>query len=462
MDSREVTLEPGKVVDLGEIKLALSTRARLYGKPAPEALSSRWGGLEMTARDRFATNGPNYDRRIERRRFAVIVAAAGVLVFASHSMPVAQVNAEPPKSSGKTLAVRVTFEGKPVAGAEVVAVDVENRIRAVTNREGRADLPLAADGKINCIATLDARLGLGGCWFGFIREVPAPPGTVFELPLTPAATHTLRVIDRNGQGVRLASIGVSIVATKSDWFQTGGLDGAHVHTDSRGEARIAWMPRDLKSLRVEVTDDRWKIDDCRTEGALTVVKVRPLHPVDGRVQMPEGRSPEGLWVTGTGMDRVSVGHRPLARVRPDGTFTLYVAAENVYSLCVVDNKWASNSWMGVILTKEDATPEKLVFIAYPAVTLTVRVTRGSKHKPVEGAWVLVRSGEQLHSHDAEGLAQFEAGGPQRVLYTDKNGQAQFAVGMGTQEVFMATDGWREHRTAKVKSDVPVAVDYHRP
>jgi thiol-disulfide isomerase/thioredoxin len=35
MDTREVTLESGKVVDLGEIKLALSTRARLYGKPAP-------------------------------------------------------------------------------------------------------------------------------------------------------------------------------------------------------------------------------------------------------------------------------------------------------------------------------------------------------------------------------------------------------------------------------------------
>jgi len=35
MDSREVTVEPGKVVDLGEIKLTLSPRARLYGKPAP-------------------------------------------------------------------------------------------------------------------------------------------------------------------------------------------------------------------------------------------------------------------------------------------------------------------------------------------------------------------------------------------------------------------------------------------
>ncbi len=35
MDSREMTLEPGKSVDLGEIKLRPSRVARLYGKPAP-------------------------------------------------------------------------------------------------------------------------------------------------------------------------------------------------------------------------------------------------------------------------------------------------------------------------------------------------------------------------------------------------------------------------------------------
>jgi thiol-disulfide isomerase/thioredoxin len=35
MDVRNVTLEPGKPLDLGERKLRFSTRARLYGKPAP-------------------------------------------------------------------------------------------------------------------------------------------------------------------------------------------------------------------------------------------------------------------------------------------------------------------------------------------------------------------------------------------------------------------------------------------
>jgi thiol-disulfide isomerase/thioredoxin len=35
MDSRELTLAPGKSLDLGEIRLRLSTIAKLYGKPAP-------------------------------------------------------------------------------------------------------------------------------------------------------------------------------------------------------------------------------------------------------------------------------------------------------------------------------------------------------------------------------------------------------------------------------------------
>jgi hypothetical protein len=358
----------------------------------------------------------------------------------------------------------VTFENKPVAGAQVVAIDVDNRIRAVTDREGKAQLQLAADGKINRIVVLDPKLGLGGRSFG-PRTVPTPPGTVLELPLAAAQPHTIRVIDDKGKAVRLASISVSSVAIEKGWLQTDVLEAARLHTDSRGEVRVPWIPRDVKSVGVDFTDDRWKLDqvDRSTPGrAVTTVTARRLHPVDGRLSLPDGSSPEGLLITGTGIGPSARGHNPSAYVRRDGTFTLYVAADHAYSLCLVDDKWASDSWTGVIFTNEEATPKELNFVAYPAIRLSVRVTRGPKHEPVEGAWVNVRSGDQFWWQGARGERQIGDGGPQRGLYTTKDGRAQFAVGKGKHEVFMATANWRQGRTINVPSSEPVTVEFYRP
>ncbi len=152
---------------------------------------------------------------------------------------------------------------------------------------------------------------------------------------------------------------------------------------------MAWIPRGAKGVGVEITDDRWKLDRVQTERGITNVKVRRLHPVDGQLSIPDGSRPDGAWITGTGVGSAVMGHRPLARVRKDGTFTLYVAADHAYSLSAVGNKWASDGWTGVILAKDDATPKKLNFVAYPAVPLSILVTRGPKHESLEGAWVMV-------------------------------------------------------------------------
>jgi hypothetical protein len=399
------------------------------------------------------------------RRCATHGLCSVTLLCAAGATSIAFANEHARAPSDPTVDVRVTFDGKPVAGAQVVAIDVDNQIRAITDHDGNCRLQLADDGKINRIVALDSKLGIGGRSFG-ARTVPTPAGTVLELSLAPSRLHTIRVIDEQGKAVRLASISVSSVATeKAAWLQTGVFEAANLHTDSRGEAVVPWMPRDLKSVGIELSDDRWKVDQVdhsQTARGLTTVKVRPLHPVDGRLSMPDETSPEGLLITGNGNGSNGFSHNPSAHVRRDGTFTLYVAADYAYALCLVDAKWASDKWTGVILTSEKAPPKELNFVAYPATPLTVRVTRGPKHEPVADAWVNVRNSDQFSWQDAHGERIVGDFGPQRGLYTDKDGRTRFAVGKGKLELFLATGNWREPKSIKVGSDEPVAIDFYRP
>ncbi len=416
---------------------------------------------------------PEHRRLSMRRCLRVLAASATMLWFGGHLAPAAPPEVGPPKdepdkASDKILTVRITFENKPVAGAQVIATDVSdhtNHIAAVTDRDGTARLQLPPDGKINGIVALDPKLGIGGQWFG-ARTVPAQPGTVFELPLAPAKPHTIRVVDGSGRAVRLAAIEVAGVATeKGGWIPTDAFEVAHLHTDSRGEALVGWVPRDAKSVGVEILDDRWKLDTVdrsQTANGLTTVKVGRLHPVDGRLSMPDETSPERLLITGTGNGSRGFSHHLSAHVRRDGTFTLYVAVDYAYALCLVDDKWATDKWTGIILTSEEATPKELNFVAYPATPLTVRVTRGPKHEPVADAWVNVRNSEGFSWLDAHGERIGGDFGPQRGLYTDKDGRAHLVAGKGKHELFLATGNWRESKTIQVVSDEPVSVDFYRP
>ncbi len=194
----------------------------------------------MARSDRLAANRLNC-RRLRQRRFSAIVGAAALLLVATRATLGAWTKDDSSSSTDKTLDVRVSFEGKPVP-AQVVAIDVDNLIRAVTDRDGKAQLRLAADGKINRIVALDPKLGIGGRSFG-PRTIPIPSGKVLELPLAPARPYTIRLVDDNGKPVRLASISVASVVSEQGWLQTGVLDAAHLHTDSHGEALVPWVPR---------------------------------------------------------------------------------------------------------------------------------------------------------------------------------------------------------------------------
>ncbi len=152
-------------------------------------------GLEMNGINRIAANGLNCCRFAHVQRLHLIAAGAVLLLVATQAMP--KTKGEPLGTSDQALDVRVTIEGRPVAGAEVAVSDVEYCVRALTDRDGHAKLRVAPDGKITAIVALDVRLGLGGTSF-VLRTSPTRAGTVLELPLAPAEPHTIHVVDDNG------------------------------------------------------------------------------------------------------------------------------------------------------------------------------------------------------------------------------------------------------------------------
>jgi hypothetical protein len=108
-----------------------------------------------------------HDRLPPQRWFGVALAAFLFLPLtnvqaATGALPKAEKSAFSP-----TVTVRVTSDNKPVAGAQVVALYVDKLPSALTDGDGLARVPLPADGKINALVALHAKLGIGGHLFGF-------------------------------------------------------------------------------------------------------------------------------------------------------------------------------------------------------------------------------------------------------------------------------------------------------
>ena len=76
--------------------------------------------------------------------------------------------------------------------------------------------------------------------------------------------------------------------------------------------------------------------------------------------MPNDASPEGLLIAGLGSNLNSsvTIHEFSARVRRDGTFTLYLADSYGYWLGVRDSQWASDPWIGTSGGRESGRPAR--------------------------------------------------------------------------------------------------------
>ncbi|APW61834.1 sigma-70 family RNA polymerase sigma factor [Paludisphaera borealis] len=358
--------------------------------------------------------------------------------------------------------VVVVSEGRPVAGAQVVASGTSFQVQGVTGQDGKARLRLPAEERLRELVAWHPTLGAGGK-----RDLDdRPREDKTELSLLPPAPHRIRVIDVDGKPVGGLELAVSFHPEDSDWIVARYIRASHVRTDADGTAVVSWAPRPkLQYVEVDFPGSDWKVDETdlkQTRDGLTTIHARREQTVQGRLIMPEGADAEGILVIGSGFGPGSNGAGPYARARRDGTFSLRVPSEHGFVLGIMDLKWASDRWTGLILSKESAKPAEITMKVYPATPVTVQVTRGAEHEPVRNAWVDLSSKGQVNWTDGAGRKHSGNGGVHAWLKTDANGVAQAGAGRGKHELRLSSGGWEETRPIDVTTEKPLEFTFHRP
>jgi hypothetical protein len=458
----------------GEMRLTLTGTVRMPdGSPAT--------GVIVEATDGF--DGPPLVVRADRLgRFEVRgVFGAGARLYARSAegnhqttriIPSVVVRSVAAAPIELTLAPAIGHEvvvlagGRPVERAEVVASGQSFRVRGATDPHGKLSLRLPVTDRLAEVSAWHRRSGVRG-----VRDLDQrPPQDRTELSLLPPGPLWIRAVAPEGHPVPGLELGLSFLTENRDWAVVHPIEAARVRTGDDGTAIAPWAPRE-KLLAVDPREfsTDWKIDGTdleqtgdRVRDRVVTIHLRRLRPVEGRLVMPAGASPEGLLITGFGFGPKNNGDIPYARARADGSFTLRVPSDHGYMLGVADTEWASEPWTGTILGKDADKPADVKISVSRATPVTVRVTRGPDHSPVADAWVEVGNRVDFDWVDSGGKKRSGQAGMRSWMRTDASGLVRAGAGRGHFNVRMASTDWDEERTIDISSDRPVEVAFHRP
>jgi hypothetical protein len=355
--------------------------------------------------------------------------------------------------------VRIIASGKPVAGAQVCLSGVYAIARATTDDAGQATLQFPKDMLVRSVAAWHPTLGVGGVF----NRAGGPPQQSYEIDLLPPASHEIHVVDEDGKPVAGIEFGINVAIGEFEFIVVAPLAPTRARTDEAGVAKVDWVPRDnLRVVSPEYWSDHFKVDTVdhtRVKEGVTTMRLRHKHPLTGRLIVPDGVDPRGIWISGMGFGPGNQLDLTRGRVRADGTFTLSVSKGHGYVLGVLDSQWAADPWLGPL---PEPPAEDFQLKLYPATPISVRVTRGADRQPVTNTFVQFSAERRLSFTKESGEKSGARGSLGYWALTDENGVARGSAGTGKLNIGLNAGEWTEQKVVDVKSPELIELEFHRP
>lgn len=369
----------------------------------------------------------------------------------------------------RTVTVSVKdAKGRAVPGARVEAIVYYRGLpEAQTGADGKAELRLPADAKLDVIVALKS--GAGFDYFENYTSIqtserPDPPPEV-ALVLDGARTATIAAVDTAGRPVAGAGFGVWLVKKRGKVADAniGGGNTATVRTDARGMAVFDWLP--------EVTEEgtpilaRSREYSCPTELVVqpgqrdVTLSARLLENVrvGGRVFLPDGKPAADIDLQAEGQGKTQSYCRATATTGADGAWSALVEPDHSYIIAVKDEEWAAPAHDGIVV-REHQPRGDLDFRLIKGTLIHGALTVGEDRRPDAGGQVtIIQLGRDLPEEFKEHAGE-QRGMLVRWAAADAKGQYAMRVGPGEYE---ANGGdWKNQVTIRVANEAEIVQDFH--
>lgn len=378
------------------------------------------------------------------------------------------------KQADRVVEVKVTDNGRPVAGAHVTSGWGVGLIRhAATDSRGIAALPVRREDKLTQLTAWTDDFRLGG--YDLRRDpIRDPALNEYHVELESCREEPIRFVSADdGRPVPRVDFVLTIGTGEPNYNFPGTpatLPQAAMTTDESGEAVYRWFP-DWKrhGSYVEVNDPHWVLADTTFEslpqgkGMLFRLKPRTARKTLRGKVISDDLDAGHLLVEIESFQGEIENRIDSKRVYTDenGNFSADCLPGATYCVFVNDDTCVSNAIDLIPYDPEKGKSNFATLELSAGVPVEVRATVGPSHQLLRKQWIGCRVN---HNYSWKENGEVRHGAAAKVwwLQTNYAGIARTKVFPGSElEVSIYENGWRGRKMLVVKQGEPARIEIHR-